>query len=754
MRTGRPWLCALGFLVPLAAYVWTMADTWALDSLYAIDSAEMVIAAHTLGIDHPPGHPLYLILAHLFEQLLPGSADTGVIAASAAFGALAVCFLVLAIRERTGDTASALSAGLTIAFSSVVWIHASIAEVYAVQLACVGLLLLLAARWLRTQDSRWLNLLAFSLGLTATANLLLAVLMAPAALYLLARGGAIRNTNGWQLRRALALLGFFALGVTPLVYIPIRILQQAGFITDFVYLSGYEPLSFRWFRWYLAAEEFTATKVLGTPLEHYPRLIRSYAGSFALNASLIAAGLALWGHVLTARNLWPKRRNRPAAEGPALSRRDRRSAARTGKLSGRPSPPLADRLFRRTAEPHDLFDRAALLAFGATVLPVLSYEVPDRDVFFMPSFYLLAVPLGLALSWLRSASRRVPGGTWVSASTAFTVLVLPAYLFARNLDGVASITRNSALYQARLERFQKLPANAFIIGADDGHATRYRYFQIVLGLRPDVTIDTMGRLAPRFHGAVDLGASADGRADIGQSLNVADRLRILKQLVGQAGDRPVYAILDDRMPPEYGHFRTVRSDFDPFLLKVEPKPPARVSQEPLSATVACESGYFTTVQFEGFGLQGLDRGITKAFQSPLQIGTGPVSGIIRRGEIFELTFVTRRLDSPGAKLFAEFAFVNDRLEIPTVHEFTAAKTVELLPETVSVGSYYQDSFVFKIPGYVSAGAYTLSAKVYVAAESGQGSYRGKSVKSLRAVRTLKPWRGQNDYRPLGRIWLE
>ncbi len=42
----------------------------------------------------------------------------------------------------------------------------------------------------------------------------------------------------------------------------------------------------------------------------------------------------------------------------------------------------------------------------------------------------------------------------------------------------------------------------------------------------------------------------------------------------------------------------------------------------------------------------------------------------------------------------------------------------------------------------------------VAAESGQGSYRGKPVKSLRAVRTLKPWRGQTDYRPLGRIWLE
>ena len=62
--------------------------------------------------------------------------------------------------------------------------------------------------------------------------------------------------------------------------------------------------------------------------------------------------------------------------------------------------------------------------------------------------------------------------------------------------------------------------------------------------------------------------------DVRLSLNVADRLRILNGLIEQAPDRPTYAILDDRMPPEFDHFRIVRSPLDPHLLRIEPKPPA------------------------------------------------------------------------------------------------------------------------------------------------------------------------------------
>ena len=72
---------AAAFL-PFIIYLDTRARVWALDTLYAIDSAEMVLAATTLGVDHPPGHPLYLILAHLFSKLPFPLPDEGVILTS------------------------------------------------------------------------------------------------------------------------------------------------------------------------------------------------------------------------------------------------------------------------------------------------------------------------------------------------------------------------------------------------------------------------------------------------------------------------------------------------------------------------------------------------------------------------------------------------------------------------------------------------------------------------------------------------
>src|ERR1041384_6786934 len=53
------------FLLALILYSWTLAPTVTLT-----DSGELIVVARGLGIAHPPGVPLWIILAHL-ASLVP-----------------------------------------------------------------------------------------------------------------------------------------------------------------------------------------------------------------------------------------------------------------------------------------------------------------------------------------------------------------------------------------------------------------------------------------------------------------------------------------------------------------------------------------------------------------------------------------------------------------------------------------------------------------------------------------------------------
>ena len=54
------------FVALLAVYAATLAP-----SVTFWDAGEFIAAVHTLGIPHPPGTPLYVMAAHVFERLLP-----------------------------------------------------------------------------------------------------------------------------------------------------------------------------------------------------------------------------------------------------------------------------------------------------------------------------------------------------------------------------------------------------------------------------------------------------------------------------------------------------------------------------------------------------------------------------------------------------------------------------------------------------------------------------------------------------------
>ncbi len=170
------------FFVALFIYVATLAPTVTL-----VDSGELILAARTLGVAHPPGFPLYLMLAHLASLLPIGNVAVRVNFASAFFAALACAMIALVVAEilitaayaheskgkpskrdrkrkkmphssvASTDTsgiwrrtiAPSLGAGLLLAFSRTLWAYATIAEVYTLNAFLILTIFLLMLRWRR-----------------------------------------------------------------------------------------------------------------------------------------------------------------------------------------------------------------------------------------------------------------------------------------------------------------------------------------------------------------------------------------------------------------------------------------------------------------------------------------------------------------------------------------------------------------------------------------------------------------------------
>jgi hypothetical protein len=205
-------LCVLA--VSLAVYLRTLAPTVGL-----VDSGELTDAAWSLGNAHPPGFPLYLLLAHVFTLLPLGSIAFQVNIASAVFGALACALMSLAAGEwlltrlavqtvrvkpprppekkgrgkhatpasepaahpSAASSEDALNswtlfllsafAGLVMAFSRTLWAYATVAEVYTLNTALLAGILWMVLAWRRSyfgknpHAARWLYGAALIFGL-------------------------------------------------------------------------------------------------------------------------------------------------------------------------------------------------------------------------------------------------------------------------------------------------------------------------------------------------------------------------------------------------------------------------------------------------------------------------------------------------------------------------------------------------------------------------------------------------------------
>ena len=229
---------------------WSVAAVIAVIGLFTagrtfgfIDSGEMSAAAVTLGIPHPTGYPLLMLLGRVVTILTPGP-EAFVLNIFAALMVAAGAGILVLVYHRllrqlsaeanaasdSGTVLYAAGAALLTALTTIWWGQGTIFEAYALHALLMPLVLLTFLRYVEVEEhleksvtgrfhlSKAGLLFSFVLGLSFS-NHMTTVLMAPALItwFFLRLGFSLKSL--WRL---VALLPGLALGLLPYLYLPIR----------------------------------------------------------------------------------------------------------------------------------------------------------------------------------------------------------------------------------------------------------------------------------------------------------------------------------------------------------------------------------------------------------------------------------------------------------------------------------------------------------------------------------------------------
>src|SRR5213596_2665890 len=402
------------FLVALLLYCCTLAPTVTLT-----DSGELIVVAHGLGVAHPPGVPLWVMLAHLASLVPLGNVAVRINFSSALFAALASAMLTLVVAEliitasylpktkergarkktRTADSvvdhvlifAPAVGAGLLMAFSRTLWSYATIAEVYTLNTLLILIVFFLMVRWRRriiadrrekrgpvTIHDSWLYAAAAVFGFALGVHHVTVGLTLPALAVVVYRTEGLRFFTSRRLVYA-ALISLAAM-VAVYAYLPFAASRSP-------LINWGNPRSLQEIWWHITGRQYRvffsfSPTMMGAQFVEFCRMLLREFGPVWLPLPLV---LAVAGFATAYRQ-------------------------------------------DRTTFWFLLFIVIANLAYD------LSYEIAeDKDAYYLPVFISIAIGAGLGIRWLieLTAVKSISLGTSYRVA-AIAVLVTSATAFAGN----------------------------------------------------------------------------------------------------------------------------------------------------------------------------------------------------------------------------------------------------------------------------------------------------------------------------------
>ena len=413
-------------------------------TIYVGDSGELVAASSLLGIPHPTGYPLYVLLGKLWILLVPiGSIAFRMSLFSAACAAVAVALVYRTTRASGCSNPASVFAASLLAFMPSFWGEGNIQRVYALNAVFVLLAFLAVIRWGRTRATRDLAMVFFVCGLGASNHTIMIVVAAAFALALLVWKPAFALEG----RTILAAGGATLLGLLPYGYLPLR--SRANPPLD----SG-DPETLARFLDVILRRDFWHRKWLESWSDLFPIFGDFFetVGSETLGAGLLLAGAGAWT-LYASSNTGKDRRGK--------KKRDHRHEG-----------------------PHRLLAIFAILVAIGNVLALASHGSRE-DLFVWHRYYVPAMicTVLLAAIGLDRLTRR----RWWS----WIAIALPAVLlFQGYRDFDRSRYRIGDDYARTL--LTSLPPNSTLVAQDDNILFLLIYLHHVENVRPDVKLVTPG----------------------------------------------------------------------------------------------------------------------------------------------------------------------------------------------------------------------------------------------------------------------
>jgi hypothetical protein len=474
---------ALVTVAVLALYVTTLAPTTAM-----WDTSEYMSAAKVLGIPHPPGNPLFVLIAYLFGTL-PIAPDFAVrinlLAAVSSAASAGLWFLIAhgatsrMFEERWARLLSAAVCALIGATSFTVWNQSVVNEkVYTVSLLQLTVVMWLTTRWMRQPRG-------------ASADRLLIVLA-----YLLALGYTI-HPAGYLAGPCIAVV---VLMLAPKTILRPRLVLQAAAATVFgLSLFAFEPI--RSANQPLLNEGEPTACVSGfavkctfsaTTLERLrSQIARDQYGKPDLSTRQASFGaqLGMWWQYFT----WQWFRD-PDGAYPAVQFALAILAIALAVAGARAQLKVDRAGFVLFATLIGTLTVALVFylnfKYGYSQAPELGSSVPrevrDRDYFFLWSFSCLGVwcGLGIAQCWRVVAAQLNGPGALRLAMPVLMIALIPVTLNAHAASRAGqTFTRDFAR-----DLLDSVAPNAILITSGDNDTFPLWYAQDVEGYRRDVTV--------------------------------------------------------------------------------------------------------------------------------------------------------------------------------------------------------------------------------------------------------------------------
>jgi len=422
--------------------------------IFGGDSSEFVTVANTWSIAHPPGYPLYSLIANVLRTILPDAwhiESVNILSIVPTIGTSVIIYLL--ISRLTKSRFVALMSSWFYIFLYPVWLYAEVPEVFALNSFFVAATTYIIIRLNESGNSKWLSLLGLTSGLALAHHQTYIVFLLPWFLL-------IKDKRNLISRKLIVAALFFLLGISFYAYAPIASylkppldVENASTIDGFVRLVT--RASYGTFRSYNGSETNIVNQLLNSAA------LMLYALQDFRITGLIFIGLGL-------RRLFKKNRLLFTSIVVAIAMQ-------------------------------------ALFLFYLNFYLNGSFSAAIFERFLIAGYFFCVIPLGVGMAELKAILEKVTQYTKHTLikkyirSFFYVFLVMVVVLLGySNFQTIRLIPSFSAFDNLGQDIFNTLPKGVVLSTNSDNGAFVSSYYYFVKKYRPDIKLISLG-LIQRTH---------------------------------------------------------------------------------------------------------------------------------------------------------------------------------------------------------------------------------------------------------------